>query len=119
MKHAYFQIFSQEMAINVFTAGKTLKNGMQAHIWRLIMRSKAQFRNNGKILTINKKRDEKRVLGDTRIRQGFLFVPLTIENETRFWENAKWLERYWAVGKWKNCGPENLRYFWEYYKWID
>ena len=56
------------------------------------------------------RKNKKQYHGDTRIRSGFLFFPRTINNETRWLEQASWSEMlipsemggplYWANLKW-------------------
>ncbi len=39
--------------------------------------------------------------GKTRARVGFLLMPRTIEGETRWLEQAMWIERYGLRGGWR------------------
>lgn len=49
----------------------------------------------------------RRVIGETRVRRGFLFLPMSIYGEQRWLETAEWEERMssgfnWIPTRWLN-----------------
>ena len=58
-------------------------------------------------------------VGDTRTRSGFLFLPKTINGETRWLERAEWTERFSGVHVY--CYGEFVRTEckWLLVEWID
>jgi len=51
---------------------------------------------------------------DTRICEGFLLLPYTIGNETRWWEHARWEEMWFSDS---DCWPYGG--WWEDTRWIE
>jgi hypothetical protein len=54
-------------------------------------------------------------VGDIRERSAYLFVPKTIDGETRWLEDAKWKER-WDRGYWELFTV--ITYNWKPFYWI-
>jgi hypothetical protein len=55
--------------------------------------------------------------GETRVRSGFLWLPMTIDRETRWLERATWEERVSYYGPRGQCNVTSFQ--WNPDKWID
>jgi hypothetical protein len=58
-------------------------------------------------------------IGDTRIKSGFLFFPLTLNNERRWWEKAMWKQRYAEVLDHGPLGEVGSTETWVDMEWVD
>ena len=63
---------------------------------------------------INKEGYEPR---ETRIVEGFLFFPMTINGERRWLEYAKWEEHVWRI--YTTGNSEKIKYEWAINRWLD
>lgn len=61
-------------------------------------------------------------IGDKRVSSGFLWLPKTIDGETRWLEKATWKEEYneyWLVTGLSNSNSFFHDYSWDDIEWVD